>query len=110
VIVFPIEPGWVKQPWLRNEWSTALEAAWKVPPKRLIPVLIEDAKAPAFLRSNIAIRVGKRQKKLEPVVQSIVTALRADGPLTDRAAEAREEARRQKRLREIRAEVEALRG
>jgi hypothetical protein len=109
-VVFLIDPGWKRQPRLQNYWSSVLEGAWENPRKRLIPVLIEDAEAPAFLRDRAAIPVRKRDADLARVARRILAALVASKPLTSRSAQARQKARWRERMREMRTEVSALWG
>src|SRR5436853_5160453 len=48
VLVGPRDPDKVQQ----FTWQEALEAVWKDPGKRIIPLLIGDAKIPTFVFSN----------------------------------------------------------
>jgi hypothetical protein len=109
-VVFLIDSGWKRQPRLQNYWSTVLEGTWENPRKRLIPVLIEDAEAPAFLRDRAAIHVRKRDADLDSIARRILTALVVAKPLTSRSARARQKARWRERMREMRTEVAALWG
>jgi hypothetical protein len=64
----------------RVAWRLALEAVWANPSKRLIPVLLQDAELPAFVKSASsggevqAIRLRDR-KDLGPVIQAILQTL-----------------------------------
>ncbi len=61
--------------WQRAEWQTALEAAWKDPSKRLVPVLPRGADLPAFARSAAggravqALRLDE-ERDLEEIVRA----------------------------------------
>ena len=43
--------------WQDQEWQGALERTWTDPDKRIIPVLVGDAEAPAFLRNWAPFRL-----------------------------------------------------
>jgi hypothetical protein len=47
--------------WTRYEWSQALRLAWDPDhPKRIIPLLIDDAEPPAFLGEHSLLRVDSK--------------------------------------------------
>jgi hypothetical protein len=93
-IVFVIEPGREPGRELRNEWSEALEAAWAQPGKRLIPLLLADAKVPPFLQNRRAVRVEEEPRDWERAARDLAKALRAQtGPQDDSDRSGGEEAR-----------------
>jgi len=75
-VVFLIEPERVPSPWVRSEWSAALESAWAQPNKRLIPILMEGAAPPPFLRTRNALRVKQTPTDLERAADKVADALR----------------------------------
>lgn len=59
--VFLITPDAEPSSWMRQEYSTALEAHWCGKPKLLIPVLIgKETKPPDFLRQWESVRIEKK--------------------------------------------------
>ena len=46
-----VGPRNIMRDWQDQEWQGALERTWTDPDKRIIPVLVGDAEAPAFLRN-----------------------------------------------------------
>lgn len=60
------------------EWSTALEAEWEDPTKRLIPLLLGNAKLPSFLSSKKALRVRNPEKEWDRAVEQLVRVLNKD--------------------------------
>jgi hypothetical protein len=66
-------------------WRLALEAVWADPAKRLIPILLQDAELPAFVRSGAsgdsiqAVRV-REPKDLALAAQAILRTLSANPP------------------------------
>jgi hypothetical protein len=64
----------------RTTWRLALEAVWADPSKRLIPILLQDAELPAFVKSASsgaevqAIRL-RDPRDLDPVIQAILRTL-----------------------------------
>ena len=110
-VVFLIDPRREPGSRVRDEWSEALEASWAEPSKRLIPLLIGDAKAPAFLKDRYALRIGDTSSELERAAQDVVEALQDETrPLGAIDPIAQEEARVEslRRLEEIEAAVHAL--
>jgi TIR domain len=57
-IVVIIESGSEPDESQLREWQSALEASWDNPEKRLIPLLVDGAKAPAFLADRVALKVN----------------------------------------------------
>jgi len=61
-------------------WMVALQAVWADPAKPMVPVLLQDAELPAFVRSGAsgdfvqAIRLRNR-KDLDPAVDAILQSL-----------------------------------
>lgn len=47
-IIFMIDSRHEPGPYQQYEWSASLEAEWENPDKRLVPILIGDAKIPSF--------------------------------------------------------------
>jgi len=43
--------------WQDREWQGALQQTWNDPKKRIIPVLVEDASPPVFLKNWGSVRV-----------------------------------------------------
>ena len=101
-IVFLVDAGHRSNPnW---DWPEALEAAWEQPRKALIPVLLEGAELPPFLRDRQAVRGSGDAEDLAP---KIAKALSGN---TGRVKSlfAQEKAKRQARLRELTQQVLSL--
>ena len=47
--------------WQDREWRGALERTWNDPNKRIIPILIDDAAPPSFLKAWVPLRVGSSE-------------------------------------------------
>jgi hypothetical protein len=47
--------------WQDREWQGALQRTWTDPSKRIIPVLIDDATAPSFLKDWVFVRTQPDQ-------------------------------------------------
>ena len=52
-----VGPRNLMRDWQDQEWQGALERTWTDPDKRIIPVLVGHAEAPAFLRSWAPFRI-----------------------------------------------------
>ena len=52
-----VGPRNIMRDWQDQEWQGALERTWTDPDKRIIPVLVGDAEAPAFLRNWAPFRL-----------------------------------------------------
>jgi hypothetical protein len=52
-----VGPRNVVPDWQDQEWQGALERTWSDPDKRIIPILVGHAEAPAFLRSWAPFRI-----------------------------------------------------
>jgi hypothetical protein len=66
----------------QSEWQAALKAAWASPTKRLIPLLIGEAKLPTFVRSAVGsgqaiqvMRIQDPQRDWQKVVGELVKVL-----------------------------------
>jgi len=75
----------------RHEWQAALEAVWANAGKRLIPLLLENAKLPVFVRSTAsadepiaAIRVKSPRRDWNRAVSDLVQVLKGEVDLRDR--------------------------
>jgi len=70
-----VGPRNVMRDWQDQEWQGALERTWTDPDKRIIPVLVGHAEAPAFLRNWAPFRIepGRSEsasvKKLAEVIK-----------------------------------------
>jgi hypothetical protein len=58
----------------RREWSAALEQIWSSPNKRLIPVLLDNARIPSFLANYRVMRVKPGAER--HAVSKLLLALR----------------------------------
>ena len=47
--------------WQEREWQGALQRTWTDPDKRIIPVLLDDATPPPFLKNWVPVRVQSGQ-------------------------------------------------
>jgi hypothetical protein len=80
----------------QRTWMLALQAVWKDPAKHWLPILVRDAKLPAFVRSGAAgndvqaIRI-RDSKDLGPAIEAILQTLgvisRDDQPRRERPRE-----------------------
>jgi hypothetical protein len=70
-----VGPRNVMRDWQDQEWQGALERTWTDPDKRIIPILVGHAEAPAFLRNWAPFRIepGRNEsasvKKLAEVIK-----------------------------------------
>jgi hypothetical protein len=69
-------------PLQQSEWQAALKAAWASPTKRLIPLLLGNAKLPTFVRSAVqsgqaiqAMRIEDPRRDWQRVVGELVKVL-----------------------------------
>ena len=60
----------------RFEWTMALEAKWKNPDKKLIPLLLRNAELPSFLADKQAIRVNDLSKEWDQAVERLMRILK----------------------------------
>ena len=97
-VVLVIGPGYGKSSLQNVEVQAALEGAWADPRKRLIPLLIKDAKVPPFLRGRQALVLGEGPKELNMVVDRIAEAIAADAPAQISPPTSAERAALQERL------------
>ena len=110
-IIFVIEPRREPGSRVRDEWSEALLASWSEPSKRLVPLLIGDAEAPAFLKIRHALRIRDTSAEVERAAHEIAEALHDEGyPLGAIDPTALEQARveSRRRLEEVEAAVQTL--
>ncbi len=49
--------------WQDREWQGALQRIWSEPNKRIIPILIDKAMPPSFLRDWVAVRIQPGQSE-----------------------------------------------
>lgn len=78
-LVFIIDRESQHSPWLEREWSAAAEHSWEAPDKPMIPVLLDQAEPPPFLRDRGAIRVAA-PSDWDAAVASLLLALQSGGP------------------------------
>jgi len=69
----------------RDEWAFALEAVWQDANKRFIPILLEGAKVPAFIRSAaseerpiVPLRIDDPARDWDGAVASLIRILRSE--------------------------------
>ena len=67
--------------WQDREWQGALQHTWNDPQKRIIPVLVDDAEAPASLQSWVSVRVqpGKPESSWIDPIYDIVSGTASEG-------------------------------
>ena len=71
-----VGPRNIMRDWQDQEWQGALERTWADPDKRIIPVLVGHAEAPAFLRNWASFRIepGRHEsesaKKLAEMIKT----------------------------------------
>lgn len=64
----------IMRDWQDREWQGALERTWADPDKRIIPVLVGHAEAPAFLRNWASFRLqpGRHESALVKELAEII--------------------------------------
>lgn len=108
VVVCLVDPGSEKDSVLGKEWSVVVEQAWEHPSKKLLPVLIRDAKLPSFLQGWESIS-AKEGGGLMPVVSSLLMRLNLDAePQPTSANRELNLSRQQKRLEKNSREIAKL--
>ena len=74
--------------WQDREWQGALERTWTDPKKRIIPVLVEDAKPPSFLKNWVPVRIQSKKSEsswIDPIYNAIQgTGSEGPGSVIDR--------------------------
>jgi hypothetical protein len=75
-VIFVVAPGSHPSPWMQEEQMAALESYWAGNKKMLIPLLINNANPPAFLRQWRSLKVGKKSD-LGKAVSQVVRLLRS---------------------------------
>jgi len=109
-VVVLIDPKGEPDSHQQFEWSTALEAEWEDPSKRLIPLLLGNAKLPSFLSSKKALRVRNPEKEWDRVVEQLVRVLSEDvaEPSEFVSIELEDPSKRRERLEYIEKTAQAL--
>ena len=74
-VILLVEPEREPSPRVHSEWSAALESAWAQPNKRLIPILIDGAQPPPFLRTRHGLRGEESSTDLERAAEKVADAL-----------------------------------
>jgi hypothetical protein len=78
--------------WQDREWQGALQRTWTDPNKRIIPVLIDDAMPPSFLKdwAFVRMRPGKTESTGLDTIYEAIRGARSQGPgaSTKRSAKA----------------------
>jgi hypothetical protein len=90
--------------WQDREWQGALQHTWTHPDKRIIPVLIDDATLPSFLRNWQSVRMqsGKSESSWIDSIYEVVTGS------SGRGAPAKPNTKSSKALKTRFAEIEGL--
>jgi hypothetical protein len=65
--------------WQDREWQGALQSTWADPEKRIIPVLINDATPPSFLKNWVFVRM-QQGKPESSWIDKIYDAVRGEKP------------------------------
>jgi len=76
----------IMRDWQDREWQGALERTWADPDKRIIPVLVGHADAPAFLRNWASFRIepGRHEAdSIKKLAEIIKCPRRAESPPED---------------------------
>jgi len=92
------------------EWQVALEATWKSGGKRLIPVFVDDAKVPPFLRGWDGLHLDGGSKNWKNAVERIADAISSDKPAKLKPPTAAERAQQRSRLEYIEDFARALKS
>jgi len=105
-VVFVIAPGSHPSPWMEEEQMAALESYWADNKKMLVPVLINNATPPAFLRQWRSLRVAKKSD-LGKAVSQVVKLLRSQAEPDVKVAK-RIKKERNERLQKVEASMRQL--
>ena len=62
-------------PWQDREWQAALQRTWSDPNKRIIPVLVDDATPPSFLKNWVSLRMNSGKPK-SPLIDELYDVIR----------------------------------
>jgi hypothetical protein len=106
VLVFLLDTNAAVSPYVEHEYMAALEHSWSDPHKILLPVLIGDAEAPAFLRHRQALKVRDRKGDWARTAKEIAKLLRGEHSVKPSKAPIKEQ---MERLNLIEREANALR-
>lgn len=109
-VILLIGPKQSETPWQQIEWQAALKAAWQNPQKRLVPVLIDDAKLPAFLSDRVAVKPLNGAKQWNAAVDEIAEVIKTDQPPPLRPPTPAERAARENRLSYIEEIARAMKA
>jgi hypothetical protein len=95
----------------QTEWIAALERSWQEADRKLIPILLDDAVLPKFLQSRIHVCAASQDAKWGAIADQIVDSLKGKRKLglISESRRARLVRERERRFREMAAEVKALR-
>jgi hypothetical protein len=92
-----------------QEWSIALQAKWRDPGKRLVPVLLDNAQMPSFLSEYQALKLKRPKEEWESAIDELIDLINRD-PAQERLAGSNDthSAKRNKRLQYIERAAENL--
>ena len=76
-IVLMLDEKNKKNSYEQDEWSMVLEATWADPNKRIIPLLLGNAKIPSFLYDYQAIKIGNKKEEWDHVISEIINVLQS---------------------------------
>lgn len=105
-MVFLVEPGADQDFGIRQEWSEAVEQSWQNESKPMVPVLIGEAEAPAFLKNRQAIRVSQDSDWAE-AVGYLISNIKAAPSQTETSSQASLD-KKKMRLEEVIQEISKL--
>lgn len=105
-MVFLVEPGADQDFGIRQEWSEAVEQSWRNESKPMLPVLIGEAEAPAFLKDRQAIRVSQDSDWPE-AVESLISNIKIAPSQTETSSQASLD-KKKMRLEEVIQEISKL--
>jgi len=77
-IVLILDEKTKKTSYEQDDWSMALEATWADPKKRIIPILLGNAKLPDFLFDYQAIRIENEEGELDNAISEIINVLQSE--------------------------------
>jgi hypothetical protein len=95
--------------WQDREWQGALERTWADPKKRIIPVLVDDALPPSFLKNWVPVQIQTDAPE-SSWIDKIYDAVRGTGPGVRGGFAKREKGGKRKPDKAFQARLEKIEG
>jgi len=96
--------------WQDREWQGALQQTWNDPQKRIIPVLVDDASPPAFLKNwgSVRVRPGKPESSWIDRIYDAVRGTATEGNGRNLKPKAKQDKALQVRLNKMESAAKQL--